>query len=128
MNFWADFWSILMWMLWAVVFIGYLFALFAVITDLFRDHKLSGWWKAVWIAFLIFLPFLTVLVYLIARGNGMSERSVRAARDAEDAAQSYIREVAGKSPSEEIAAASQLLASGAINQDEFDRLKAKVLA
>ncbi|MEB4614932.1 PLDc N-terminal domain-containing protein, partial [Leucobacter sp. M11] len=59
-----EFWDIITWMLWAVVFIGYLFALFAIISDLFRDRKLSGWWKAVWIVFLIFLPLLTALVYL----------------------------------------------------------------
>jgi hypothetical protein len=128
MNFWVDLWAILSWMLWAVVFIGYLFALFAIIGDLFRDRKLNGWWKAVWVIFLIFLPFLTALVYIIARGAGMAERSDRAARDAETAAQSYIREVAAKSPSEEIASASALLESGSINQDEFDRLKAKALA
>jgi len=128
MTFWNDLWQILIWMLWAVVFIGYLFALFAIIGDLFRDRKLNGWWKAVWIAFLIFLPFLTALIYVIARGQGMAERSDRAARDAETAAQSYIREVASNSPSEEIAAASALLEVGSISQDEFDRLKAKALA
>ncbi len=128
MTFWNDVWAILVWMLWAVVFIGYLFALFAIIGDLFRDRKLNGWWKALWIVFLIFLPFLTALVYVIARGEGMAERSDRAARDAETAAQSYIREVAGKSPAEEIAAASALLEAGSISQDEFARLKAKALA
>jgi hypothetical protein len=128
MNFWVDFWAILGWMLWAVVFIGYLFALFAIVGDLFRDRTLNGWWKAVWIILLIFLPFLTALVYIIARGEGMAERSDQAARNAEIAAQSYIREVAGKTPSEEISAASALLASGSISQEEFDRLKAKALA
>ncbi len=128
MNFWVDFWAILGWMLWAVVFIGYLFALFAIVGDLFRDRELNGWWKAVWIVFLIFLPFLTALVYIIARGEGMAERSDRAARNAETAAQAYIRDVAGKSPSEEIAAASALRESGSISQEEFDRLKAKALA
>ncbi|SDL37280.1 SHOCT domain-containing protein [Microbacterium azadirachtae] len=128
MSFWVDFWAILGWMLWAVVFIGYLFALFAIVGDLFRDRELNGWWKAVWIVFLIFLPFLTALVYIIARGEGMAERSDRAARNAETAAQAYIRDVAGKSPSEEIAAASALLESGSISQEEFDRLKAKALA
>jgi hypothetical protein len=122
------FWEILGWMLWAVVFIGYLFALFAIITDLFRDRTLNGWWKALWIVFLLFLPFLTALVYLIARGAGMAERSDRAARDAQAAAESYIREVGGNSPSDEIAAASALLAAGSITQNEFDRLKAKALA
>lgn len=123
-----QFWEILGWMLWAVVFISYLFALFAIITDLFRDRGLNGWWKAVWIFFLVFLPFLTALVYLIARGAGMAARSDDAARDATATAESYIREVAGKSPSEEIAAAAALLESGAINPAEFAALKAKALS
>ncbi len=122
------FWEILVWMLWATVFIGYLFALFAIITDLFRDRELSGWWKALWVVFLIFLPFLTALVYLIARGQGMAERSGRAAREAEDAAQTYIREIAGTSPSEEIAAAAALLEAGSISTAEFEQLKAKALS
>lgn len=123
-----QFWEILVWMLWAVVFIGYLFALFAIIGDLFRDRQLNGWWKAVWMIFLVFLPFLTALVYLIARGNGMAERSAKAAREAENAAESYIREVAGKSATDEIAAAAALRDSGAISEAEFAALKAKVLA
>lgn len=123
-----SFWESLGWMLWATVFIGYLFALFAIIADLFRDHKLSGWLKAVWVFFLLFLPILTALVYLVARSEGMTERSNKAARDAEKAAESYIREVAGKSPSEEIAAAAALLEAGAISEDEFAALKLKVLS
>lgn len=122
------FWELLSWMLWATIFIGYLFALFAIISDLFRDDKLNGWWKALWVLFLIFLPFITALVYLIARGSGMAERSNRAARDANDAAQSYIREVAGSSPAQEIEAAAALLAAGSITQDEFNTLKLKVLS
>ena len=80
MNFWESFWDVIWWFLWAFVFIAYLMALFAIIGDLFRDHKLSGWWKAVWIIFLIFVPFLTALIYLIARGNGMAERSQKEAK------------------------------------------------
>lgn len=83
-------------MLWATVFIGYLFALFAIIADLFREsaHKLNGRLKAVWVFFLLFLPILTAPVYPVARGEGMTERSNKAARDAEKAAESYIREAA----------------------------------
>ncbi|MFK3679020.1 PLDc N-terminal domain-containing protein [Microbacterium sp. NPDC090218] len=122
------FWETLGWMLWATVFIGYLFALFAVIADLFRDRDLNGWWKALWVLLLVFLPFLTVLVYLIARGQGMAERSGKAARDAEDATASYIRDVAGRTPSDEIAAAAALLDAGTISAEEFARLKSKALA
>ncbi|WP_223694124.1 PLDc N-terminal domain-containing protein [Leifsonia poae] len=122
------FWEILGWMLWATVFIGYLFALFAIIGDLFRDRGLSGWWKALWVIFLVFLPFLTALVYLVARGQGMAARSSTAAREAEDAAQSYIRDVAGKTPAEEIAAAAALREAGTISTEEFEQLKAKALS
>jgi hypothetical protein len=121
------FWETLGWMLWATVFIGYLFALFAIIGDLFRDRGLSGWWKALWAVLLIFLPFLTVLVYLIARGQGMAERSSKAARDAADATESYIRQVAGKTPTEEIEAAAALRDAGSISAEEFERLKASLI-
>lgn len=128
MNFWFDFWQILVWMLWVIACVGYLFALFAIVGDLLRDHKLNGWWKALWIVCLLFLPFITVLVYVIARGEGMASRSERSARDAAHLSQASLREVAGKSPAEEITAASALLTAGSINQQEFETLKAMALA
>ena len=99
-----------------------------MIGDLFRDHKLSGWWKAIWIIFLIFVPFLTLLVYLIARGNGMAERGAAQAKELRTAQDQYIKSVAGASPSEEIAKAKALLDSGAITQAEFEHIKTKALA
>jgi len=129
MTFWENFWDLIWWFLWAFVFIAYLFALFAIIGDLFRDHKLNGWWKAVWILFLIFLPFITALVYLIARGNGMAERSQKEAKQYQAATEQYIRQTAGAaSPSDEIAKAKSLLDSGTINQAEYEQLKAKALS
>ena len=129
MTFWENFWDLIWWFLWAFVFIAYLFALFAIIGDLFRDHKLNGWWKAVWILFLIFLPFITALVYLIARGNGMAERSQKEAKQYQAATEQYIRQSAGAaSPSDEIAKAKSLLDSGTINQAEYEQLKAKALS
>jgi hypothetical protein len=129
-GFWGSFGDLIWWFLWAFVFFTYLMALFAVIGDLFRDHKLSGWWKAVWIIFLIFVPFLTLLVYLIARGKGMSERGAAQAREYKAAQDQYIKSVAGAgaSPSEEIAKAKSLLDSGAITQAEFDHIKTKALS
>jgi ABC-type multidrug transport system fused ATPase/permease subunit len=128
-GFWDNFWNIIWLFFWSFAFIAYLFALFAIIGDLFRDHKLSGWWKAVWIIFLIFLPFLTALVYLIARGNGMAERSARDAKQAQAATEAYIRQTAGAaSPSDEIAKAKALLDSGTITQQEYDVIKAKALS
>ena len=129
MGFWDNLWNIVWLFFWSFAFIAYLFALFAIIGDLFRDHKLSGWWKAVWIIFLIFLPFLTALVYLIARGNGMAERSQKEARQVQAATDQYIRQTAGAaSPADEIAKAKALLDSGTITAQEYDLLKAKALA
>jgi len=113
---------------WAFAFVAYLFALFAVITDIFRDHELSGWLKAVWILFLVFVPFLTVLVYLIARGRSMTERQAKSAQRAEAATTEYIRSVAGASPSREIAQAKELLDAGTLSQDEFEAVKARALS
>ena len=127
-GFWGSFGDLIWWFLWAFVFFTYLMALFAVIGDLFRDHKLNGWWKAVWIIFLIFVPFLTLLVYLIARGKGMAERGAAQAREYKAAQDQYIKSVAVASPSEEIAKAKSLLDSGAITQAEFDAIKAKALS
>lgn len=127
-GFWANFWDLIWWFLWIFVFFTYIFALFAIISDLFRDHKLNGWWKAVWIFFLIVFPIVTALVYLIARGSGMSRRSVEAAKAYQSAQDDYIKQVAGTSPSDQIAQAKGLLDSGAITQAEYDTLKAKALA
>lgn len=126
-GFWASFADIIWWFLLLAVMVAYFFALFAIITDLFRDHKLSGWWKAVWIVFLIFFPVLTALVYLIFRGNGMARRSAEAAQAYQDETDSYIRSVANSSPSDEIAKAKKLLDEGAISQDEFNALKSQAL-
>ena len=127
MSVWDSFWDIIWWFFWVFVFISYLMVLFNIVADLFRDHALNGWWKALWIIFLIFVPFLTALVYLIARGRGMNERSVSAYRQQQDAADSYIRSVAASSPADEIDKASKLLAAGTITQDEFAAIKARAL-
>lgn len=127
MSFLSNLWDFLWMFLTIFVFIAYLMALFSIISDLFRDHKLNGWFKAIWFIFLIFLPFITALVYLIARGRGMGERAAEAAQRAQNAQDSYIRQVAGGSAAE-ISEAKKLLDSGAITQAEFEALKAKALA
>lgn len=127
-GFWGSFGDLIWWFLTFFVLFAYLMALFSIIGDLFRDHKLSGWWKAVWIFFLIFFPIVTALVYLIARGRGMGERQVAAAQQYKAAQDDYIKSVAGTSPTDQIAQAKGLLDSGAISQAEFDALKAKALA
>ena len=128
MSFWENFWDIFWWFFVVYAIFAFLYALFIVIADLFRDHQLSGWWKAVWIIFLAFIPFLTLLVYMIARGKGMTERSMeRARRDQEDA-DAYIRQLATASPTEEISKAKALLDSGTISPDEFQRIKTRVMS
>lgn len=127
-GFWGSFWDLIWWFLAVFVFFAYLFALFAIIGDLFRDPKLNGWGKAVWILFLIFVPFLTALIYLIARGGGMAERSAAAARQMQEAQDAYIKDVAGSSPSEEIAKAKALLDAGTITAEEYEAIKAKALS
>ncbi|RVW00945.1 SHOCT domain-containing protein [Rhodococcus spongiicola] len=123
-SFWDFLWVILV----SFAFIAYLILLFSIITDLFRDHKTSGWVKAIWVVFLIILPFITALIYLIVKGDDMTKRSIRAAREVQDAQDAYIRQVAsGKSGAEQIADAKALLDAGTITQDEFAALKAKAL-
>lgn len=123
-SFWSWFWLLVYWFL----FFAYLIVLFQIVGDLFRDRALSGLWKAVWLVFLIVFPYLTALVYVIARGGGMADRQVVAAQRARVDAESYIREVAHKPASEQIAEAKALLDAGAITPEEFGTLKAKALA
>jgi hypothetical protein len=89
---------------------------------------MGGGTRVLWIVGLIFLPFLTALVYVIARGRGMAERQKAAMQAAQSDAETYIRSLAGKSPASQIAEAKTLLDAGTINQDEYARLKAKALA
>ncbi len=125
---WDSFWDFIWYTLVIFAFVAYLMILFSIITDLFwRDHKTSGVVKAIWVIFLILLPYLTALVYLIARGKGMGERSRDATIAAKKDAEAYIREAAGRSPAQEIADAKGLLDAGTISQQEFDSLKAKAL-
>ncbi|OMC05245.1 hypothetical protein A5733_20025 [Mycobacterium sp. NS-7484] len=126
---WGSTWDFLWHFLIIFAWIAYLLVLFQILTDLFwRDHKTSGWVKAVWVVFLIVFPWLTALVYLIARGKGMSERAQAAAVAAKRETDDYIRQAAGRSPAQEIADAKALLDAGTITQAEFDGLKAKALS
>lgn len=127
MNFWENIGDLIWFFLVSFIFIAYLMALFAIITDLFRDEELSGVGKAVWLIFLLFLPLLTALVYLILRGDGMTKRGVQQAREQQAATDDYIRSVSTSSPSEEIAKAKALLDAGTITADEYAALKTKAL-
>lgn len=124
---WDSFWDFIWYTLVIFAFVAYLMLLFMILTDLFRDRKLSGWWKAVWVIVLFIFPWLTALVYLIARGRGMTERTIDAQQTAKADTDAYIQSVAGKSPADQIADAKALLDSGTITQAEFDSLKARAL-
>lgn len=123
-DFWDWFWL----MVWWFCFFAYLVLLFQIVGDLFRDHELSGWWKALWVIALIVVPFLSALIYIIARGRGMAERQVKTAVQMQKQTDDYIRQTAGRSPANEIADAKTLLDSGAISATEFEALKARALA
>ena len=121
-------WDIVWFFFWTFAFIAYLMVLFSIIGDIFRDRSLNGWGKAAWMLFLIFVPFLTALVYLIARGTGMAERQRSAAQQNQAATEQYVRSVAGTgSAAEEITKAKALLDIGTITADEYAALKAKAL-
>jgi len=106
----------------------WIWILITVLIDLFRDHELSGWWKAVWVFFLVFLPVITVLIYLIARGSGMRDRALAEQKHMQEASEQYIRSVAGSSPVDELHRLNELRERGAISQAEFDQMKARLLA
>lgn len=127
MSFFENFWDFIWWLFIFYAFFAFLWALFMVIGDLFRDHELSGWWKAVWILFLVFVPLLSVLAYMIARGKGMAERSMERARQSQAETDAYIRQVATTSPTEEIAKAKALMDAGTITPEEFNRIKSKAV-
>lgn len=113
------------WLLWAFYIFAYLYVLIFVIRDLFRDDSLNGWLKALWIFALVFIPFLTGLIYVLVRGKGIAEREW-AARTGVPEDDSY-RPSASTSPAEDIARAKALLDAGTISQGEFDALKSKAL-
>ncbi len=124
---WNNFWSVIWFIFWIFAYTAYLFALFTILADLFRDHQLSGWWKAVWVIFLIFVPFLTALVYLIARGRGMAERQAARYTAVRETYDDAATSTSFSNPAHEIEKAKGLLDQGVITQGEFDAIKNKAL-
>ncbi|HET8566763.1 MAG TPA: SHOCT domain-containing protein [Solirubrobacterales bacterium] len=110
-------------------FVIWIWILITILSDLFRDHELSGWAKAAWVLFLVFIPFLTALIYLIARGEGMRDRTIKAQADAKKHFDEYVRQQAhAASPADELHKLAELKDKGALSQDEFEQAKAKLLA
>jgi high-affinity K+ transport system ATPase subunit B len=109
-------------------FVVWIWILITILSDLFRDHELSGWAKAAWVLFLVIIPFLTALIYLIARGEGMRDRTIKAQADAKKHFDEYVREQAhASSPADELHKLAELKDKGALSQAEFDQAKAKLL-
>lgn len=111
-------------------FVIWIWILITILTDLFRDHELSGWAKAAWVLFLVFIPFLTALIYLIARGAGMRDRTIKAQAEAKQHFDSYIQQQAhgGGGAADELHKLNELKEKGALSPEEFDKAKAKLLA
>lgn len=109
-------------------FVIWIWILITIISDLFRDHELSGGAKALWLVFLVFIPFLAALIYLIARGEGMRDRTIKAQAEAKQHFDEYVREQAHTSPADELHKLNELKEKGALSAEEFDRAKAKLLA
>jgi ABC-type multidrug transport system fused ATPase/permease subunit len=111
------------------LFAAWLMVLFTIIGDLFRDHQMSGWGKAAWTLFLIFVPFLAALIYLIARGEGMRERAAQQQQQAQQQLDTYIRERAGGgSAADELTKLAKLHDEKKISDQEFEQAKAKIVA
>jgi putative oligomerization/nucleic acid binding protein/phospholipase D-like protein len=116
-------WTMIIFFAWVI----WIFIMVQILFDVFRRRDISGWAKAAWTVFLIVLPFLGVLVYLIANHDGMAERSAKEAEGQKAQFDQYVQSVAG-GPASEIEKAKQLLDSGAITQEEYDSIKARALA
>jgi uncharacterized membrane protein YcjF (UPF0283 family) len=116
-------WTIIIFFCWVI----WIWIVITVFIDVFRRDDIGGWHKAAWVVFVIVLPFLGVLIYLIAQHDGMRQRSEKQAQAQQQAFDQYVRDTAGGSAGE-IAKAKELLDSGAITQEEYDRLKAKALS
>jgi predicted PurR-regulated permease PerM len=111
------------------IWVSWFFLLIRVVMDVFRRHDIGGGMKAVWVIVLLFLPLIGVLIYLITQGHHLAERDVDSARAQQAEVDSYIRQTAGTGgPAAEIERAKALLESGAIDEAEFQKIKARALA
>ena len=109
-------------------FVIWIWIVIAILMDLFRDHDISGWSKAAWVLFFILFPPLTALVYLIFRGSGMRERAIKDQVESQKKFDEYVRQTAATSPVDELHKLDQLKQSGGITEDEYQQMKAKILA
>lgn len=123
-SIWNAIWLVFV----AYLFITVLMMMFAVIIDIFRDKELSGWAKAAWLFFLVVFTLLALLVYVIVRGKGMAERSIKEQQEAKDSFDAYVRDVAGGGAASELEKAASLHATGQISDEEYANLKSRILS
>jgi ABC-type multidrug transport system fused ATPase/permease subunit len=110
------------------LFAAWLMVLFTILGDLFRDHEMSGWGKAAWVLFLVFVPFLAALIYLIARGEGMRERALAQRQEAQKQLDAYVQQTAGGgSTADELDKLARLHDDKKISDQEYERAKAKIV-
>jgi hypothetical protein len=129
-EFDMSFWDVILSIFWFMILFAWISLLFTIFADIFRDHELSGWGKALWTLFLIFLPWLGAVIYLIARGRSMNERARAQAQHNEQAFGQYVRETAAagtRSTADELGKLADLRDRGTISAEEFAHAKAKVL-
>ena len=124
-----NFWDIILSIFWFMLLFAWIWLLITIFADIFRDHELSGWGKALWGLFIIVIPWLGALVYLIARGRSMNERALAQAQRQDQAFRHYVQDAAASQPSaaDEIAKLATLRDQGAISEQEFLHAKAKLL-
>ena len=116
-------------MMWFFLWVAWIWVLVSAVVDIFRNRDLSGWAKGLWVLFVIMLPWLGVLIYLIAHGDGMADRHVQDAMSQEQARRSYIQDAAGgSSTADELKKLSDLNSSGVISEAEYENQKARLLA
>jgi Phospholipase_D-nuclease N-terminal/Short C-terminal domain len=125
----SDFWDVIVWMFWFAILVAWISLFIHILIDIFRDQELNGGAKALWCLLLIFLPFLGALIYLIARGDSMNQRSMAAAQQTESAYRSYIQDAAGTSSvADELQKLGALRDAGTITTADYESAKAKILA
>lgn len=123
----TEVWHFFVLVLYIFMLFAWFYLLWMVISDLFADKGMSGWVKALWIVVLIFFPLLGTLVYIIARGKGMTERREKASKDAQRQVNDYIRKEAMAGSATELVSAKQLLDDGTITPEEFEKIKKQVV-
>jgi len=124
-----TFWDIILSIFWFMLLFAWIWLLITILADIFRDHELSGWGKALWVLFIIVVPWLGALVYLIARGRSMNERALAQAQRQDQVFRQYVQDAAGNqsSAADELAKLAILRDQGAISEQEFAHAKAKLL-